>query len=333
MSQSIAFFGVGVPTIYWHGIFFAAAIAVTVLFTLIFRLLQGKKAAGIGLFILLSFPLAMILSRLYYYFFSQQKYASTEEIFTLSTGGFALYGAMAGVVLSAFLVSRILRKNKFSELLDAAAPASALGIAIGRTAAYFTGEGLGGVVENPSFQKLPFSIFSEGENNWFIAVFAFEAIFAALIFIYTSILLIGQYVKPARRFKSGDIFLNFILLYAGGQTLFESLRTDALFLNSLGFVKVSQLVSAILLVAAVVTLSVRHVRLEGFKKWYIIAWAALVGMITASFIMEYRMTAGMMVTNYSVMGISLAGVTAWGAYLFYVIWNSSGSGSHRRRLK
>ena len=175
--------------------------------------------------------LLYVLLRPGYYIFDM----GVLRIFCLWEGGFLLYGAALGALLAAALLARK-RKTSAPALFDQMAAPGLLMIALCRLAEWFAGEGLGAWIENPAFTRLPFAV-QNSFGEWQLAVFLFEACFAALLLL------------PVLRMKAGEgrRIAAALVLYASAQIVFESLRMDSCL--RIGFVRVSQVISAVVILA------------------------------------------------------------------------------------
>ena len=198
---------------------------------------SGLEASALAVYAL---PLALVFARLFFCL-ARFEYVFLEMgvLFALSTweGGFLMWGALAGAALGGFLAS----KRRGADCLDTfdgmAAPVIA-SVALLRLFEYFSTEGRGLFLEDESaFRFFPFGV-SNAFAEWQLAVFFWEAI-AALIIL--SVLLRHTGIK-------GDKALLALVAYSAAQILFESLRVDAS--PKWGFVRVSQVLSAVVLLGA-----------------------------------------------------------------------------------
>ena len=231
---------------------YAACIAVGALLSVLLLLSLGKKRFrddSAWLLAVLALPLGLIGARVFYIL---ARVPNTPEVLAdapyLWHGGFALWGAVGGSVLAAFLVSRK-RKQSFASLLDLMAAPAALMICIARFAEFFSGEGHGPALEKETFCFFPLCIWNEMWEQWELAVFVFEGI-AALV-----ILILMLLYKPSR---PGDRARRFLILYGTCQVLLESLRRDN-FLRWL-FVRVSQLTAVIIMLLMIICAIIRWVK-------------------------------------------------------------------------
>ena len=175
-------------------------------------------------------PLGFVFARLLYVIFRLPFFLDFGLIhaFNVRAGGFLLYGALLGVLLAACLVSR--KAGTFKKTLDDLTCPGLLAIAICRFAEGTVGEGLGNWVE-PGLDFFPLATPNPfGEYQW--SIYLLEGICALILFICL--------LRP----RSGR-FLITLTVYAGCQIIFESLRMDSVL--KIGFVRVSQLLSAVCL--------------------------------------------------------------------------------------
>ena len=125
------------------------------------------------------------------------------------------------------------------------APALILGQAIGRWGNFFNGEAYGNPITDPAWQFFPVAVYADGA--WHQATFFYESCWDLAGFI----LLWGIRKKLK---TPGSLFLLYLCWYGLGRTVIEGLRTDSL---TLGPVRVSQALSAVLVIAAGIALIVR----------------------------------------------------------------------------
>ena len=221
--------------------------------------LEGDTALNIAL---ICVPAALICARLYYVAFSWDYYAAhPADILNIRQGGMAIYGGVIGGILAGYCYCRV-KKIPFSRGLDLAAPSIALGQAIGRWGNFLNQEAYGAAVSNPALAFFPMAV--EINGTWHYAAFFYESLWCALIVLFV------LFAERKRFFeRSGDIFASYIFLYGIERAVVEGLRTDSLML---GGVRISQAISLLAVLAAVVLLALRR------RKWQAVlpaAWALL----------------------------------------------------------
>ena len=202
---------------------------------------------------LVGVPAAIVGARAYYVLFSWEYYAAHPgDILNVRQGGLAIYGGVLGGVLAGWIYCRV-KKIPFPACLDLAAPALALGQAVGRWGNFLNQEAYGRAVTDPGLQFFPLAVFIEG-SGWHWATFFFESLWCALIVVF---LLVAERRGFFRR--RGDTFGAYLFLYALERTLVEGLRTDSLYLGPL---RVSQVLSLAGLLAISILLARRAARLS-----------------------------------------------------------------------
>ena len=220
-----------------YAAYLVCAIAIGLLMLLHEQRKAGLRADTTEIFAVLALPLGLVGARLFYCLARLTLYLEIGlgNVLRLWDGGFALWGAVGGVVLAALLTAKLTRQSAV-KLLDALSAPAALVIALSRLAEFASGEGIGMEVESAFFQRFPFAVFDPEWEVWFWSVFMAEALVALAICV------ILQLRKPGR---PGDKAKLFLVLYCSAQILLESLRRDE-FLRWL-FVRVSQLTAVLVL--------------------------------------------------------------------------------------
>jgi phosphatidylglycerol---prolipoprotein diacylglyceryl transferase len=170
-----------------------------------------------------------------------------DIILKIRDGGLGIPGAVIGGVLMLYIFTRR-RKVSFATWADIAAPALALGQAIGRWGNYINQE-LYGPPTN-----VPWGIFIERhkrlpgfeEYTHFHPLFFYESIWS---FGNMALLLwLGR--KYPDRLKPGDLFLVYLIVYPIGRFLLEFIRIDTAQIGALNTNQTFMLVIAILSAAA-----------------------------------------------------------------------------------
>jgi phosphatidylglycerol:prolipoprotein diacylglycerol transferase len=162
-----------------------------------------------------------------------------------------------GGVVALYFFARY-KKLNFGEWADIAAPALALGQAIGRWGNFFNQELYGAPTD------LPWAIFIDPSHR--LQEFAAYERYHPL-FLYESLYSLGNVVLLlwiSRRFedrlKPGDVFLVYLIVYPLGRFLLDFLRLDASMVAGINF---NQTMMAIVAIAAAVVLFWRHRRGSG----------------------------------------------------------------------
>lgn len=164
-------------------------------------------------------------------------------------GGYMFYGAAAGACAAVLLLGKD-RRRVLSDLMALSLLALVMCV---RFAEPLDGQGNGVPVDDPSVPWCFFPIASpdpEWPDEWNLAVFFWEGLYALLVLALMLIRL--------KKRAPGQTALSALILYAAGQVIFESLRRDQV-VRWL-FVRVSQLISALILAAVVIIAVIRGLR-------------------------------------------------------------------------
>jgi len=174
------------------------------------------------------------------------------DAINLRLGGLGIPGAVLGGLLALFLFTRY-RVLSFAVWADIAAPALALGQAIGRWGNFFNQELYGA----PS--NLPWAIYIDPNHR----LPGFESIARYHpLFLYESLYSLGNMIlllwisrRFADRLKPGDVFIVYLMVYPFGRFLLDFLRLDASKIAGINF---NQTVMALVALSAAAALFWRH---------------------------------------------------------------------------
>ncbi len=167
----------------------------------------------------------------------------------IRNGGLGIPGAVIGGVLALYWFCRR-RKLSFAVWADIAAPALALGQAIGRWGNFTNQELYGAPTSLPWGISIQFSTGYPLETR-FHPLFLYESLwnFANLILL----LWLGR--RYADRLKDGDLFIVYLIGYPIGRFLLEFLRLDA---AQVAGINVNQTIMLVIAVLAAGVLFFRH---------------------------------------------------------------------------
>ena len=252
--NSIAFRLFGIP-VYWYAIIIVSGIALAVW-------LSSREAVRVGLkeddvfdFMLWGLPAAIVGARLYYVAFQWQDYVDNPiEIFFTRNGGLAIYGGLIGGGLALFFFTRHRFISTWT-FLDIAAPSVILAQAIGRWGNFMNHEAYGPATTRQFLENLHLPTFIIDNMNinrtYHQPTFLYESVWNVLGFIVLVLLR-----KKPHFLKEGEVFLGYIIWYSFGRFFIEGLRMDSLYAFS--NIRVSQLLSLVMFVAAIVIVIVRR---------------------------------------------------------------------------
>ena len=195
------------------------------------------------------------------------------QIFNTRGGGLAIYGGVIAAVLTAIVYCKK-KKYNFFLFADTAVPGLVLGQIIGRFGNFMNREAFGEYTDSLFAMRLKVSDVTSAnitstmrehisiqDGIRYIQVhptFLYEAAWNVLVL--TAMLL---YTKKKK--FDGEIFLIYLIGYGLGRAWIEGLRTDQLQIGTTG-IAVSQVFSAVLVVAGVVVWIYRTRRLKKKEK-------------------------------------------------------------------
>lgn len=305
MNELIVLFSVGSLPVTAY----ALCLTLGVLAGTLLTVLLGQRRIGLNgslSLCLAVIPGALIGARLTYcltnltYIQIDLGYRFFEFLFQPWEGGFALYGAILGGIVAAWLYGKAAGLDPFL-LMNHAAPGAALALALARLGEAFTGQGLGKVLDAEALHHFPLAVESLW-SEWAMPVFFYEAAAACVIMVVTWRLLRGD-GHPA------EVFL---ALLGVTQILLESWRMDEFI--RFGFVRFNQLASAVFMAAVMALRIVRAVRQRGWSRWQtarIVLFALGVGIIIAiefaldKSSIDNRLLYVIMAATLCMMGVSL----------------------------
>lgn len=204
---------------------------------------RGLKGDDILLLACYIIPLSILGARSYYVIFFGG-ISSFWQFFKIWEGGMAIYGGIIGGAIAVALFCLIHKKN-FFDVADVAVPSLALGQCIGRIGCIFAGCCYGEVVTNSSLHFFPISMYVDG--GWHYATQVYESLSCLIIFIVFMVLL-------NKKITTKGVMLSlYLICYGASRFWIEALRGDSLYIGS---IKVSQLLSGILVVGGIVLLTI-----------------------------------------------------------------------------
>jgi len=283
--EKIAFI-IGESLIYWSPVILTIAAFAAACMFLALHIGVCGKTTGAFLTLPLAAALAMVLGRLVHWYCQPDAYGSfTAAMTDHSAGSYALAGVFAGCVLAACAMRLVGLVRNLPQTLDCMALAGCLGIGVGRLSFLFNSFDRGMVVRSIKTLPLVYPVTDavSGGVEYRLATFMLQAIVAITLFAVLTVF----FLLTREKGNWGDTCLLFLLLYGASQIVLDSTRYDSLFLRSIGFVSLEQLLGAVGMVLAVVQFSVRLVRSRGWKWWYITFWVGIGGLLTVAGFMEY----------------------------------------------
>jgi len=268
MPGPLVAFHLGPLTVYWYGIIIVTAALVGGYVAAFEARRRGEDEDHIWNMLILVILLGIVGARLYHVFSTPAGgdlgwtyyREHPEAIFYVWNGGLGIFGAVAGGLLGV-LIYTYRAKLSVLRYLDIGAPALLMGQAIGRWGNFVNQELYGPPTTLPwgiqidEFHRIPpFNDLSQYPlTTRFHPDFLYESLWNLIGVVL--ILVAGR--KWADRLKEGDLFLCYLIWYPVGRLWVEALRPDAW---EIGNIPTAQIISAALIVIAVVVLVVRHRR-------------------------------------------------------------------------
>ncbi len=198
----------------------------------------------------LGIPAGLLLGRLMFCLLdaSYTSIADLRFFWRLSDGGYALFGVLLGLFLSALFSALVLKQNKAS-VLDALLPSVFLFIFFERLGEGFIRDF--GISRSLIYGTLEGTFFVQQDLDSYLRTWIFEAALALILFFV--VLRIG-----ATDDRPGYTFSKGIMLFGATQVLMESLRYDAHLMFS--FVGVQHVLSMVLLAVPVLVFAKRALK-------------------------------------------------------------------------
>ena len=238
-------FGIQGLNIAWYGVIIACGLLLGILLGNYRAKKRGWSSDLLLDFILLAVPLAIIGARAYYVAFEWDYFAADpSKIIAINEGGLAIYGAVIGGFLAAFLFSKA-AKFPFLKLIDLVIPSLILGQAMGRWGNFINQEAFGALITNSKLQFFPLAVYIQSLGEWHQATFFYESFCNSILLVIT--LLLGR-----KGVKNGTLLATYFIGYGTIRAIIEGLRTDSLYL--FGNIRVSQLLSALLVLVGITML-------------------------------------------------------------------------------
>ena len=237
-------FHIGSKPIYWYGIIIALALVSGWLLSSSIAKNDGLTKDHITDVVLYGAPTAIVFARLYYVIFSFSDYKDNLwEVFAIWNGGIAIYGAVIGAALAAYIYARV-KKLDWKSIFDVSIIGVILGQCIGRWGNFFNKEAFGAETTLP----WKMGLYKYGQLIYVHPTFLYESLWN-LIGVFVLL-----YINRHKKFK-GQTFYSYLVWYGIGRFFIEALRTDSLYL---GAFRVSQLPALVTAIIGIILIIINH---------------------------------------------------------------------------
>lgn len=257
-------FKLGNLSVKWYGIIMAVAIILAVSMAIIEGRKRQIESDDFMDLLLWAVPIGYVGARIYYVIFEWNYYSQhLDEIIAIWNGGIAIYGGLlAGlVVLLVFCYKRMLPPFL---MLDIITPGVMAAQILGRWGNFINQEAHGGPTTLAFLQSLHLPNFIINQMKiggvYYQPTFLYESFFNLIGLLIILLLRHRKYL-----FEQGEIFMLYLAWYSVVRFFVEGMRTDSLYL--LGSIRVSQMLSVILLIVVIVLFIYRRRVVK--PKWYL----------------------------------------------------------------
>ena len=205
-------------------------------------------------------PLSILGARLYYVAFRLDYYlAHPSELLAIWNGGLAIYGGIIAGVIVIIAVCKV-KKIPVGAFLDLVVFGLLIGQILGRWGNFFNREAFGAVTD--VFCRMGLHA-PDGTSIYVHPTFLYESLWNLCILIFLMV-----YDRLGKRKFDGQFFCFYLLFYGIGRAWIEGLRTDSLYIGSTG-IRVSQALSAVLVMGSLVYLFIRKSRGYDVEKMHV----------------------------------------------------------------
>ncbi len=287
LNDLILFRAAGIP-VYASAAVITLGILLCVCMTLSLYRSRHRSVAAVLSLAVFGFVFGVVLSRILHWYFNAETYASFAVAMTdYSVGSFCLPGMLLGIWAAAWLTKLFGLTATMGELLDAAAPGTALLIAMIRLSSLFNTTCRSRIlIRTPWLQFLPFAVAdtdAAGNVSYRFATFFIE--FLLMLVVMFVVLRFFQ-DKSERRMRrgcprTGNAARLFTLLYAAVAVIMDSTRYDKplmhfRFLSDLNqysaFISLAQIFAGATVLGILIKYSVASVRANRLRWYHPLCW-------------------------------------------------------------
>lgn len=252
-------FSIGSLQIHWYGVIIALGLCLAVLYACRrcteFGITEDDLIDGV----LWVTPFAIVCARLYYCVFSWEQYADNPiSCLYIWEGGLAIYGGIIGAAIGILIFCKV-KKLKPGAILDLVCLGFLIGQCIGRWGNFFNREAFGSATD--CFLRMGLTNSLTGETIYVHPTFLYESLWNLAGF------LLLHFLSKHRRYD-GQVGLQYLAWYGAGRAFIEGLRSDSLYIPGTSL-RVSQILSIVLCVAALIVLLIQSRRSHDPAKLFV----------------------------------------------------------------
>ncbi len=251
-SPSISGFNIGPVTIHFYALCLLAGIAAAWWLGSRRWMARGGRQETFEWAVLWAIPIGIVGARIYHVLTHLADYfgpgINPWSVFFIWEGGIAIYGAVGGGAIAAWLACRA-RGARFAALADALAPGIAIGQALGRFGNWFNQELYGWPTDLPWGLQIDPQHRVPGYENFatFHPTFLYEMLWNFLV--------AGVLLWADKRFTlgRGKVFALYMALYGFGRFFTEGMRTDSSY-TMIGPLRQNQFAALLICLAGILLL-------------------------------------------------------------------------------
>ena len=199
---------------------------------------EGESADSVSDILLYALPVSVICARTYYVAFTWENYKNNfADVFKIWEGGIAIYGAVIGAVLTAWIYCRV-KKLSVLKMFDICCMGLMIGQFIGRWGNFVNAEAYGGYCA----------------YLWGMSINGKSPVHPT--FLYESLWNLAGFLILSRLHKKrpfyGYTFFCYLSWYGAGRFFIEGLRSDSLYFCGM---RISQIVAFLCVALGICALS------------------------------------------------------------------------------
>ena len=305
---------VGDTFIYWSSVIIFLGIAACFALTYALYTSHGGRGSARWLLLPLSLFFSVVLARLIDWYCHDEQYAGfMSAMLDYSQGDYFLHGAIFGTMLAGLLVKKLGFTQNLGRLFDCLAPGAALCIAFLRLSALFNTSCRSKIVVNtPLLQHLPLASGIPTANGG--TEYRFATFFIQFLVMLVLFWILMRFFFRRRRYpmkndypRDGNVALMFLVYYDAVEVVLDSTRYDSSYLPFNGFISLTQILCAVIILVVFIVYSIRSVKANGRHAYHWVMWVGFFLTVAGTGVFEYLVQrfGNMYLICYSAMSVIL----------------------------